>query len=159
MDVCLVLNPIKGLNISSLQQIVKMKEKHIQAFMKTAKNFADCSTANRLHVGCIAVKNDRVISIGYNGTPNGWSNVCEDENGNTIPEVLHAETNMLMKLARSEGGAEGASVFVTHSPCLECAKLIYQAGVVSVYYETEYRSRAGIDFLIKVGVKVEKVSD
>lgn len=133
-----------------------MKEKHIRAFMKTAKNFAECSTANRLHVGCIAVKDNKIISIGYNGTPNGWSNKCEDENNKTLPEVLHAESNMLMKLARTTGGAEGSTIFITHSPCLECAKIIYQSGIVTVYYETDYRSADGIDFLKKCGVKVIK---
>ncbi len=129
-----------------------MKEKHICAFMKTAKTFAECSTAKRLHVGCIAVKDNKIISIGYNGTPNGWDNNCEDDDFKTLPEVLHAESNMLMKLARTTGGAEGSTVFVTHSPCLECAKLIYQSGVKEVYYETEYRNKDGVNFLNKCGV-------
>lgn len=134
-----------------------MKEKHIKAFMETAKVFAECSTANRLHVGCIAVKDNKIISIGYNGTPNGWDNVCEDENNKTLPEVLHAESNMLMKLARTTGGAEGSSVFITHSPCLECAKLIYQSGVKEVYYDIEYRNDEGIKFLKRCGVEVKKL--
>jgi len=134
-----------------------MKEKHIKAFMETAKVFAECSTANRLHVGCIAVKDNKIISIGYNGTPNGWNNVCEDENNKTLPEVLHAESNMLMKLARTTGGAEGSSVFITHSPCLECAKLIYQSGVKEVYYDIEYRNDEGIKFLKRCGVEVKKL--
>ena len=134
-----------------------MKEKHIKAFMQTAKVFAECSTANRLHVGCIAVKDNKIISIGYNGTPNGWDNVCEDENNKTLPEVLHAESNMLMKLARTTGGAEGSSVFITHSPCLECAKLIYQSGVKEVYYDIEYRNDEGIKFLKRCGVEVKKL--
>jgi dCMP deaminase len=134
-----------------------MKEKHIKAFMETAKVFSECSTANRLHVGCIAVKDNKIISIGYNGTPNGWDNVCEDENNKTLPEVLHAESNMLMKLARTTGGAEGSSVFITHSPCLECAKLIYQSGVKEVYYDIEYRNDEGIKFLKKCGVEVKKI--
>jgi dCMP deaminase len=125
--------------------------------METAKVFAECSTANRLHVGCIAVKDNKIISIGYNGTPNGWDNVCEDENNKTLPEVLHAESNMLMKLARTTGGAEGSSVFITHSPCLECAKLIYQSGVKEVYYDIEYRNDEGIKFLKRCGVEVKKL--
>ena len=129
-----------------------MKEKHIHAFMQTAKTFAECSTAKRLHVGCIAVKDNKIISIGYNGTPNGWDNNCEDDDFKTLPEVLHAESNMLMKLARTTGGAEGSSVFITHSPCLECAKLIYQSGVKEVYYETDYRNKDGVNFLNKCGV-------
>ena len=132
-----------------------MKEKHIRAFMQTAKTFSECSTAKRLHVGCIAVKDNKIISIGYNGTPNGWDNNCEDDDFKTLPEVLHAESNMLMKLARTTGGAEGSTVFVTHSPCLECAKLIYQSGVKEVYYETEYRNKDGVNFLNKCGVVVK----
>ena len=134
-----------------------MKEKYIKAFMKTAKVFAECSTATKLKVGCIAVKDDRIISIGLNGTPNGWSNVCEDDSNMTLPEVLHAESNMLMKLAKTSGGAQGASVFISHSPCLECAKLLYQSGVSQVYYETPYRSDDGINFLKKAGIEIGQI--
>ena len=134
-----------------------MKQKYINAYLQTAKVFAECSTATRLKVGCIAVKNDRILSVGLNGTISGADNSCEDANGNTRPEVLHAEMNMISKLARSEGGAEGCTVFITHSPCIECAKLLYQSGISTVYYETEYRSRDGIVFLEKAGVKVNKV--
>ena len=134
-----------------------MNPKYVRAFMETAKVFAQCSTAERLKVGCIAVKSDRIISIGLNGTPNGWDNNCENPDGSTKQEVLHAESNMITKLARSEGGAEGAVVFITHSPCIECAKLLYQCGIKKVYYESEYRSRDGLLFLEKAGVSVEKV--
>ena len=142
-----------------------MKEKHIKAYMKTAETFAECSTARRLHVGAIIVKDDRIISIGYNGMPSGWDNNCEDEirwpNGDvkfltTKPEVLHAEMNTLMKLARSTESGLGASMFVTHSPCLECAKGIYQAGISEVFYKHHYRSDEGIKFLEKCGVKIQK---
>lgn len=133
-----------------------MNQKHVNAFMKTAKLFAECSTANRLKVGCIAIKDNKIISIGYNGTPNGWWNVCEDEHGNTKPEVLHAETNMIAKLAKTGGGAENSIVFITHSPCMECSKLLYQSGVTIVYYETEYRNTDGIEFLKQAGIKVIK---
>jgi dCMP deaminase len=133
-----------------------MKDKHLQAFMKTAKVFSECSTAKRLKVGCIAVKDNKIISIGYNGTPNNWDNRCESDENQTLPEVLHAETNMIAKLARTGGGSEGCSVFITHSPCMECSKLLYQSGVQHVYYEMEYRSREGIDFLKKVGIHIEQ---
>lgn len=142
-----------------------MKEKFKLAFMKTAQTFAELSHARRLKVGCIIVKDDRVISIGYNGMPAGWDNNCEDEflhedgsiTTKTKPEVLHAESNAIAKLAKSiESGLE-ASMFVTHSPCLDCAKLIYQSGIKHVYYNDQYRSKDGLDFLTKSGVCVEQV--
>lgn len=139
-----------------------MKEKFKRAYMKTAQTFAELSSAQRLHVGAIVVKDDRIISIGYNGMPAGWSNVCEDvtEDGSlkTKPEVLHAETNAIAKLARSNESGSGADLFVTHSPCLECAKLIYQAGIKNVYYANNYRDDAGIKFLNKSGVNVEELT-
>ena len=142
-----------------------MKEKHIKAYMKTAETFAECSTARRLHVGAIIVKDDRIISIGYNGMPSGWDNNCENFIGymrgepvlKTKPEVLHAEMNTLMKLARSTESGLGASMFVTHSPCLECAKGIYQAGISEVFYKHHYRSDEGIKFLEKCGVKIQQL--
>lgn len=134
-----------------------MKEKHLQAFMRTAKVFSECSTATRLKVGCIAVKENKIISIGYNGTPPGFDNCCEDENGKTKPEVIHAEANMLMKLAKDGGGAKDSVVFCTHSPCIECAKMIYASGVKEVYYEELYRSDAGIEFLHRAGVQTIKL--
>lgn len=143
-----------------------MKYKLIEAYMKTAETFAELSTAVRLHVGAIVVKDDRIISIGYNGMPSGWDNICEyteyDDNGDplgikTKPEVLHAETNAIAKLAKSTESGNGAVLFVTHSPCLDCAKLVYQSGINSVFYRNAYRSDDGIKFLEKAGVKVEKV--
>jgi dCMP deaminase len=143
-----------------------MKEKFIQAYMDVAHRFAELSQARRLHVGAIVVKDDRIISIGYNGMPAGWDNNCEDEikwpNGHiahlkTKPEVLHAETNAIAKLARSnESGLDG-DLFVTHSPCLDCAKLIYQAGIRRVFFGADYRDSAGVDFLKASGIEVTKV--
>ena len=141
-----------------------MKEKFKQAYMQTAQTFAELSHARRLQVGCIIVKDDRIISIGYNGMPAGWDNNCEDEflhedgsvTNKTKSEVLHAETNAIAKLARSSEIGEGASLFVTHSPCLECAKLIYQAGIKEVYYENHYRDTTGVNFLLKSGVVIER---
>jgi dCMP deaminase len=144
-----------------------MKQKHIEAYMKTAEVFAECSTAKRLHVGAIIVKDERIISIGYNGTPSGWDNTCEDflsDDGEVIqnvtktkPEVLHAETNAIAKLAKSNESGDGSVLFVTHAPCLDCAKLVFQAGISSVYYRSSYRDSIGVDFLNKAGVKVEKI--
>jgi len=143
-----------------------MKQKHKQAYMRTAEVFAECSTAVRAKVGAIIVKNDSIISIGYNGMPSGWDNTCENfvgyDNGgkqrlNTKPEVLHAESNALCKLAKSTESGDGATMFITHSPCLDCAKLVYQSGISSVYYRDHYRDDAGIEFLKKSGVEVEQL--
>lgn len=148
-----------------------MKEKFKKAYMETAGIFAELSHARRLHVGAIVVKDDRVISIGYNGMPAGWDNNCEDEvvenyagyegaihhvKLKTKPEVLHAETNAIAKLARSTESGVNATMFVTHSPCLDCAKLIYQSGINTVYYRDAYRDDDGIQFLKKSGVTVEQ---
>jgi len=133
-----------------------MKPKMIKAYMDTAKVFAELSHARRLHVGAIVVKDDRIISIGYNGMPSGWDNCCETVDNTTKPEVLHAETNAIAKLARSTESGDGAAMFITHSPCIECAKLIYQSGIKEVYYGNDYRDDAGIEFLKKSGISVEK---
>ena len=133
-----------------------MKQKFIDAYMKVAETFANLSTAKRLQVGAIVVKDDRIISIGYNGMPSGWDNVCEHE-GKTKPEVLHAESNAIAKLARSPESGEGATIFITHSPCIDCAKLIYQSGIATVYYKNDYRSTQGIEFLNKSDIEVVKV--
>jgi dCMP deaminase len=144
---------------------VKMKEKFKRAYMQTAQTFAKLSSARRLHVGAIVVKDDRIISIGYNGMPAGWDNNCEDETRyedggvvlKTKPEVLHAETNAIAKLARSNESGFGADIFVTHAPCLDCAKLIYQSGIRAVYYDKDYRDTTGVEFLTKSGVAIEKL--
>ena len=164
--------------------------------MKTAETFAELSHARRLHVGAIIVKDDRIISIGYNGMPAGWDNNCEDKDYmsgdaggwlnpdeieerwpyqeqqlpkdsnqwrryalKTKPEVLHAETNAIAKLARSNESGMGATMFITHAPCLDCAKLIYQSGIGSVLYRNTYRDTSGITFLEKSGVIVEKINE
>ena len=168
-----------------------MKQKHRIAHMKSAFNYAECSTAVRLQVGCVLVKDNRIISIGYNGMPAGWDNDCEnvewcsaggwlsaeeiiegwpyegtylDADGNemqgryrlkTKPEVLHAETNAIAKLAKSNESGMGATMFITHAPCLDCAKLIYQSGISSVLYRDAYRDTSGIEFLKKSGVEIE----
>lgn len=134
-----------------------MKQKFIDAYMDVAERFAQLSSATRLQVGAIVVKDDRIISIGYNGMPSGWDNVCEDENNKSKPEVLHAETNAIAKLARSPESGEGATMFITHSPCIDCAKLIYQSGIATVYYKHDYRSTQGVEFLKKSNIWVVKV--
>jgi len=150
-----------------------MKQKFIEAYMDVAERFAQLSSATRLQVGAIVVKDDRIISIGYNGMPSGWDNTCEEccDGGGLVgvgcyhdhctgpktkAEVLHAESNAIAKLAKSPESGEGASVFITHSPCIDCAKLIYQSGVATVYYKNDYRSTQGIEFLNKSGVEVVK---
>lgn len=149
-----------------------MKENLKRAYMKTAETFAELSHARRLKVGCIIIKDNRIISIGYNGMPAGWDNNCEDEivetyaglegaiqniNLKTKPEVLHAESNAIAKLARSNESGEGATLFVTHSPCLECAKLIYQTGIKKVLYGCLYRDSAGLNFLQRSGLELEQL--
>jgi dCMP deaminase len=130
-----------------------MKPKWIDAFMDTAERFAQLSSAVRLKVGAVVVKDNRVISIGYNGTPAGWDNCCE-ENGKTKDEVIHAEANAILKLARDGESGNGASLFCTHAPCIDCAKLIYGAGISSVYYRNAYRNDDGINFLSKCAVQI-----
>lgn len=146
-----------------------MKQKFIDAFMETAEVFAGLSSARRLHVGAIVVKDDRIISIGYNGMPSGWDNNCEDEildhyssripktELKTKPEVLHAETNAIAKLAKSTESGDGATMFITHAPCMDCAKLIYQSGITSIYYRTAYRDESGVNFLKTAKVNVQQI--
>ena len=143
-----------------------MKQKLKRAYMQTAEIFAELSHARRLHVGAIVVKDDRIISIGYNGMPAGWDNNCEFEFVHpqtkipelvTNKEVLHAESNCISKLAKSNESGLGATMFITHAPCLDCAKLIYQSGISSVLYRNSYRDTGGITFLEKSGVNIEQV--
>ena len=163
-----------------------MKTKFIDAHMKAAEVYAELSSATRLHVGCVVVKDNTIIGIGYNGMPTGWDNNCEDteyvikeecyatdesmlQNGftetahgwsrkRTKREVLHAETNALAKIARSTNSSEGSSLFVTHEPCLDCAKIIHQAGIKEVFYRNPYpRANGGAEFLKKCGVEVSVV--
>ncbi len=158
-----------------------MKQKWINAFMDTAERFAQLSSSRRLHVGAVVVKDNRIISIGYNGTPSGWDNNCENkiycDDGDwkeqtdklhdewityklvTKDEVIHAEANAIIKLARDGESGNGASLFCTHAPCVSCAKLIYGAGINTVYYRNSYRDTSGLDFLIKCDIEVKNVSN
>jgi len=135
-----------------------MKTTHAQAHMKTAYNYASLSYATRRKVGCVIVKDDSIISIGWNGVPAGEDNCCEDENGKTKATVIHAEDNCLRKLTRSHESAVGASVFVTLAPCELCAPRLVEAKVSKVYYcEYKPKHQVGIDFLLRNGVEVEQM--
>jgi dCMP deaminase len=136
------------------------------AHMKAAEAYAELSHAVRLKVGAIVTKNDRVVSIGYNGTPAGWDNKCEDEikwpNGEikfttTKPEVLHAEANAIGKLARSLESGDGATMYITHAPCFDCSKMIHVAGINKVFYRNQYRNNDGIKFLNQCNIEVEQI--
>ena len=142
-----------------------MKKKWVDAFMDTAERFAQLSSAKRLQVGAVVVQDNRIISIGYNGMPSGWTNECEEQvHGSddtvylvTKEEVIHAEANAISKLARDGESGSGASLFCTHAPCMHCAKLIYGAGISKVYYRDTYRDTKGVDFLEKCNIEVERV--
>lgn len=170
-----------------------MKQKYIDLYMDWAQRCAKLSQARRLHVGAVIVKDDTVISYGYNGMPAGWDNNCEDKVWDrgaggwlspeefqeqypyeeyhpqakrvvryglkTKPEVLHAESNAIAKLARSANSGLGADLFVTHGPCIECAKLIYQSGIKRVWFGKNYRNDDGVEFLKKSGVTVTQVNN
>ena len=124
-------------------------------YLRMARIWAENSYCKRRQVGALVVKDKMIISDGYNGTPSGFENVCEDESGVTKPYVLHAEANAITKLARSGNNSEGSTLYVTASPCIECAKLIIQAGIRRVVYAEKYRLTDGIDLLTRAGVEVE----
>jgi dCMP deaminase len=143
-----------------------MKQRFVDTYMDVAKRFSQLSYAVRLQVGAVIVKDDRIIAYGYNGTPSGWDNACEDliridDVGSPVlktkPEVLHAESNAIAKLAKSPESGDGATIFITHSPCIECSKLIYQSGIKRVYFGEQYRNTDGIDFLKASKIDVVKV--
>lgn len=160
-----------------------MKERFITMYMEIAGIISKQSKAQRLRVGAIVVKDDRIISIGYNGMPSGWDNTCEEKEwivGNipekyktdpwifkeedsgsvyrlrTRPEVIHAEANAIAKLAKGSESGEGSTMFLTHAPCLDCAKQMYTAGINKVYFRDQYRDTLGIDFLEQCGIEVEQ---
>jgi len=149
-----------------------MKAKWVSAFMDTAERFAQLSSAVKLKVGSVVVKDNRIISIGYNGTPTGWDNRCEHlvseynevtkswyltEELVTNDDVIHAEANAILKLAKDGESGNGADLFCTHAPCIHCAKLIYGAGIRKVFYREDYKSTDGLDFLNKCNIEIEKV--
>lgn len=128
-----------------------------RSYLEMAAVWAKNSYCKRRQVGALIVKDRMIISDGYNGTPSGFENVCEDDNGVTKPYVLHAEANAITKVSKSGNSSDGATLYVTASPCLECAKLIIQAGIKRVVYNDEYRLTDGIDLLRRAGVECEKV--
>lgn len=132
-------------------------EKFDHSYLKMAAIWAQNSYCKRRQVGALIVKDRMIISDGYNGTPSGFENICEDESGVTKPYVLHAEANAITKVAKSGNSSQGSTLYVTASPCLECAKLIIQAGITRVVYRDEYRLTDGVDLLRKAGIEVEKV--
>ncbi len=129
-----------------------------QRYMRMAMIWAENSYCKRRQVGAILVKDNMIISDGYNGTPSGFENICEDENNLTKPYVLHAEANAITKVARSGNSSEGATLYVTASPCIECAKLIIQAGIKRVIFADSYRLTDGVDLLKRANVQVEMIS-
>jgi dCMP deaminase len=126
-------------------------------YLEMAAVWAKNSYCTRRQVGALVVKDRMIISDGYNGTPSGFENVCEDENGVTKPYVLHAEANAITKVAKSGNSSDGATLYITDSPCMECAKLIIQSGIKRVVYAREYRVVDGVDLLRRAGIEVEKI--
>jgi len=133
------------------------QSKFDSSYLEMARVWAKNSYCTRRQVGALIVKDRMIISDGYNGTPSGFENVCEDENGKTKPYVLHAEANAITKVAKSGNSSDGATLYVTAAPCLECAKLIIQSGIRRVVYQDEYRVRDGLDLLEKVGIEIRKL--
>lgn len=142
-----------------------MKSSRLQAHLKAAKAYAELSHAKRLQVGAVLIRDDRIISVGYNGMPSGMDNNCEyivqSPSGNEVvhtkPEVVHAEMNAIAFAAKAGVSTEGCTMVVTHSPCFECSKLLMQSGVKHIYYETEYRLTDSLEFLKKGGIEVKKI--
>ena len=130
--------------------------KHNESYMQIAKIVANRSYCKRKQVGAIIVKDNQIISDGYNGTPTGFPNICEIDNV-TVPEVLHAESNALMKLCQSHNSSKDAIMFVTCSPCYECSKLIIQSGIKKVYYSELYRNTEGLELLKKANIEIEQI--
>lgn len=134
----------------------KMKKQQMfdQRYLQMARIWAQNSYCQRRQVGALVVKEGMIISDGYNGTPSGFENICEDDNGLTKPYVLHAEANAITKLARSSNNSDGATIYITASPCIECAKLIIQAGIRRVVYGEKYRLTDGVELLERAGIEV-----
>jgi dCMP deaminase len=127
-------------------------------YIQMARIWATNSYCKRRQVGALIVKDRMIISDGYNGTPSGFENECEDENNRSKPYVLHAEANAITKVAKSNNSSEGATLYITASPCMDCAKLIIQAGIIRVVYADEYRIVDGIELLEKAGIEVVQLS-
>ena len=135
------------------------KEKYDKAYLRIAKEWGQLSYCQRKKVGAIIVKDKMIISDGYNGTPSGFENCCEDENNITKWYVLHAEANAILKVAKSTQSCENATLYITMSPCKECSKLIHQSGITRVVFISDYKDKEGIIFLERAGVEVIQISD
>lgn len=133
--------------------------KYDKAYLRIAREWGQLSYCKRKKVGAIIVRDKMIISDGYNGTPTGFENCCEDEEGYTQWYVLHAEANAILKVAQSTQSCEGATLYITLSPCRECSKLIHQSGITRVVYQNGYRDTSGVDFLKKAGVMVEQIEE
>lgn len=129
------------------------------AYLRMAREWAQLSHCERKKVGALIVKDNTIISDGYNGTPTGFENFCEDEAGYTKWYVLHAEANAILKVASSTQSCRGATLYITMSPCKECSKLIHQAGITRLVYHIDYKDESGLDFLIKAGVIIEQIEN
>ena len=132
-------------------------QKFDRSYLRMAEIWAENSYCKRRKVGALIVKNNMIISDGYNGTPSGFENVCEDEEGHTKPYVLHAEANAITKVAKSNNSSNGATLYVTAAPCMECAKLIIQSGIRRVVYVESYRLSDGIELLERAGIEVIQI--
>lgn len=143
-----------GRKLTLHKEMTEDKQKLLDSrYLRMAFTWAENSYCKRRQVGAILVKDKMIISDGFNGTPSGFDNICEDENGNTHQYVLHAEANAITKVARSNNSSEGSTLYVTTSPCMECSKLIIQAGIKRVVYSELYRIQDGLDLLRKAGVE------
>ena len=137
----------------------KKQLKYDKAYLRIAKEWGKLSYCKRKQVGALIVKDRMIISDGYNGTPSGFENICEDDEGYTKWYVLHAEANAILKVAKSTQSADGATLYITLSPCKECSKLIIQAGIKRVVYHIQYKDTAGIDFLSEYGISVRHLKE
>ena len=137
----------------------RKQERYDKAYIRMALEWANLSHCNRKKVGAIIVKNKMIISDGYNGTPSGFDNCCEDENGKTHWVVLHAEANAILKTAGSTHDCSGATLYLTMSPCKDCSKLVHQAGISRLVYINEYKDISGVEFLREAGVEVYKIDE
>jgi dCMP deaminase len=137
----------------------KKQHKYDKAYLRIAAEWSKLSYCKRKQVGAIIVRDRMIISDGYNGTPSGFENCCEDTEGLTQWYVLHAEANAILKVARSTQTCDNATLYITLSPCKECSKLIHQSGIKRVVYKNGYRDTSGIDFLVKAGIEVAQIED
>ena len=154
-----MMDDVRGEKLEVRNKNMEKQKKFDQRYLEMARIWAKNSYCTRRQVGALVVKNNMIISDGYNGTPSGFENICEDDNGVTKPYVLHAEANAITKLARSSNNSDGATIYITASPCIECAKLIIQAGIRRVVYGEKYRLMDGIELLERAGIEVVYLGD